>query len=41
MAGFRGSYTVMITPFTEDGESIDTARWRASSTGSSRPASRA
>ena len=25
MAGFRGSYTVMITPFTEGGESIDTA----------------
>ena len=25
MAGFRGSYTVMITPFTEDGDSIDTA----------------
>ena len=24
MAGFRGSYTVMITPFTEGGESIDT-----------------
>ena len=25
MTGFRGSYTVMITPFTEGGESIDTA----------------
>ena len=26
---FRGSYTVTITPFTEDGGAIDMPRWRA------------
>ena len=35
---FRGSYTVTITPFTEDGKAIDLAAWRASSTGSWRRA---
>jgi 4-hydroxy-tetrahydrodipicolinate synthase len=25
---FRGSYTVTITPFTEDGKKIDLAAWR-------------
>ena len=34
---FRGSYTVTVTPFTEDGSAIDVAgAARASSTGSSR-----
>ena len=27
-AQFRGSYTVTITPFTEDGKAIDMAAWR-------------
>ena len=25
---FRGSYTVSVTPFTEDGSAIDTASWK-------------
>lgn len=28
MSEFRGSYTVTVTPFTEDGEAIDHAAWR-------------
>lgn len=28
MTGFRGSYTVTITPFTEDGSAIDVPAWK-------------
>src|SRR5690348_886194 len=27
-AGFRGSYTVTVTPFTEDGSTVDLEAWR-------------
>ena len=41
MTEFRGSYTVMVTPFTEDGGAIDMRRSSASSTGRSTSAFRA